>query len=1189
MESRRVVIGAFRRPKGSTMSCAPIISLGETGMEFRSRYLCGTRGTSRCIAAAIFHSSPSEDNGGSWNYTLRAGGALGTNGINVDTDSNDAQIYILPFQHSIDSAIGFITSNVSPDVLSRATYEYPFTSKTHQQWQDDNRLRFMNMIKDILATPFYLSVACILYQMAGFVVTEREIGMARLLDTMMPNRRRWLPQVARIVSHYIAFDILYAPGWIVAGAILGARCFLKTVVLIPILFNMLAGLSTTSLAIFAGSFFRNGQLRASSQLLRERFLLGKSTTLDAIAGISSISSGDITLGYRSPHDSFGYCPQMNILWDELTVEEHVKIFDRIKSLRKEKATQTEIKAVVESCDLTEKAHGLSKSLSGGQKRKFQLAMMFAGGSTVCCVDGVSSGVGPISRRKLWDILLPERGHRSIILTTHFLDEADLLSDRVAILSNGLLKATATSVELKQIHGGGYRTHDGSTVYFTGSSADTSRLLRWLELNGVQDYQVNGPTLEDVFFRLEENESVRHDKHASFDPTKPLLLKEGSESDEIQGLGNARGHVLNYRKQRFSRSPQTPPGAVTMVDTQPQFDFEVGQRFADLTPGGFFLGDQPTIAWRADGSPVFAHILQNLVNNQLLNITVNSSYEALGIPFVSNASGFLLFIVCFGLSTAVFPAFMGLYPTIERLRGIRAMHYSNGVHVVPLWLSYILFDFLFIASISIFSFTILAALSPILYANEYLLLILLLSLATFTIVAASQAIMFLIYFVVFIVVSINGDTSSQKSTLNIVYLALGLFSPAVSLSRSLFLASNAFGVACRDKRLASYPGAIDIYGGSILYLCLQSLALFANLIWRESGWVIRLWPRRKVNTIEDIELNLPTVLTYLTSGLRAYGLQKRFGKHIAVDEVSFGILRGECFALVGPNGAAISTTISMIRGDLRPRSRESEIVIDGILAMKHRSQARPKLGVCPQIDPLDNMTVNEHLLFYAKIRALNNAPQNVKRIMKTVGIEQYADRIATKLSGGNKRKLSLGIALIGSPSVLLLDEPSSGMDAVSKRVMWRTLSSIMPGRSLLLTTHSMEEANALTSSAGIIAGRMLASGTIEYLRRRYGDAYFVHLVHMEAPHTGAGEMEELKRWVQGEFPEAKIDRRSSYGQVKFELPFRETEGIRSLADVFARLEAKKKRLGVEYYSVSTATLDQIFLSVVGMHAPDETCQ
>src|SRR6266536_4543488 len=141
--------------------------------------------------------------------------------------------------------------------------------------------------------------------------------------------------------------------------------------------------------------------------------------------------------------------------------------------------------------------------------------------------------------------------------------------------------------------------------------------------------------------------------------------------------------------------------------------------------------------------------------------------------------------------------------------------------------------------------------------------------------------------------------------------------------------------------------------------------------------------------------------------------------------------------------------------------------------------------------MDQMTVLEHLQFYARVRGVADIEHNVQAVIKAVGLEVFSSRMAAKLSGGNKRKLSLGIALIGDPTVLLLDEPSSGMDAAAKRVLWKTLAAVVPGRSLLLTTHSMEEADALADRAGILAKKMLALGSTEYLRRKHGKGYHVH--------------------------------------------------------------------------------------------------
>lgn len=263
--------------------------------------------------------------------------------------------------------------------------------------------------------------------------------------------------------------------------------------------------------------------------------------------------------------------------------------------------------------------------------------------------------------------------------------------------------------------------------------------------------------------------------------------------------------------------------------------------------------------------------------------------------------------------------------------------------------------------------------------------------------------------------------------------------------------------------------------------------------------------------------------------------------------------------------------------------------------------------------MDQMTVVEHLRFYARVRGVAEIEHNVEAVIRAVGLQAFSGRMAAKLSGGNKRKLSLGIALIGNPTVLLLDEPSSGMDAAAKRVMWKTLAAVVPGRSLLLTTHSMEEADALANRAGIMAKRMLAMGTSDHLRRRHGDAYYIHLVMKSAPHTAPSEIASLRSWVLSHFPGADIEGKTYHGQIRFSVPAQRDEGKHdpkfAIADVdvdeikggmaattkgsdsgigslIAMLEDHREELGLEHYSVSPTTLDQVFLTIVGKHDVQE---
>lgn len=501
----------------------------------------------------------------------------------------------------------------------------------------------------------------------------------------------------------------------------------------------------------------------------------------------------------------------------------------------------------------------------------------------------------------------------------------------------------------------------------------------------------------------------------------------------------------------------------------------------------------------------------------------------------------------------------------------------------------------------------------------------------------DSVMFVCYLVAYICIITYAPAREIDSLLDVVHFIVATISPIGNLTRSMFISLNIFSILCKDNTVVPYPGEITLYGGPILYLILQSLALFCLLLWWDSGMVL-CGPRQSIKT-EDPEELIDTdedinkeILRASTSNdpLKVLRVSKHFGKYAAVQNITFGVESGEVFALLGPNGAGKSTTINLIRGDMRPTRDCGDIFVENISMSKHRAMARSHLGVCPQFDAMDQMTVLEHLRFYARIRGVTNVEYNVNQVIRAVGLLPYGHRMAAKLSGGNKRKLSLGIALMGNPTVLLLDEPSSGMDAASKRVMWRTLASIVPGRSLVLTTHSMEEADALANRAGIMAKKMLALGTTDHLRRRYGSSYNVHIVHREAPHTSSADMKRIRDWVSREFPTASIESKTYHGQLRFSVPISQsrilnkspaptldpiklhgdlhlfedddhstcvsdTENsssniqITGISSLFSLLEKNKSSLSFEYYSVSPATLDQVFLNIVGDNNVEEADQ
>ncbi|PNS14412.1 ATP-binding cassette sub-family A member 1 [Sphaceloma murrayae] len=1104
---------------------------------------------------------------------------------------------------------------------------------------------------------------------------------------------------------------------------------------------------------------------------------GKSTTMDMLAGLQAPTGGTIEID----GSSIGICPQKNVLWDELTCEEHVWIFNSLKSSTRDSATVN--RDLLISCDLKQKLKAKSQTLSGGQKRKLQLAMMLTGGSNLCLLDEVSSGLDPLSRRKIWDILLKERGNRSLLFSTHFLDEADYLSDTITVLSKGKLVAMGSSVELKQVHGGGYRVkiyntshfaepaewakldkhiHNDHVEYQLPDSAAATAFSKQLEDLGVTEYRVDGPTVEDVFLKLAAEAKAALATAAPTDHALdvPPLEKSASMASDEKALDLRPGRRLSlvgqtwvlFRKritilkrnvfpyacavlipivcaglitlflqgfeklscapreavrpsavynlatvatilQQGLKIPFGPPDALSpellriLTTGGPGNLTEAFQPVTSLTalndfiatnysttfPGGFFLDPSsgPTFAWRGNNLPGYALLVMNLMNNAQLDgqPLIQTGYQAFDRPFTPNTGDSLQAVLYFGLCMCIYPAFFALYPTQEKINKVRALHWSNGVRVLPLWTAYALFDLCFVLIVSAACAIVYATIADQIYFSSYLFLIFMLygvaamllsyilctfcksQLAAFAVAAGYQLSSFLIYFLAYLLIVTFAPAADITGLVTIAHFAIATITPSGNLLRALLLSYNQFSLLCDGQQVNSNAGDMTVFGGPILYLILHIIIFFLILLAIESGWRPPFPRLRNRNPSHDPETDIGEAVDAevlaeksrvetCSDELRVQHVSKRFGSNLAVDDNCFAVPRNQVFALLGPNGAGKSTTFGIIRGDVRPTG-SGDVLIEGISIVKDRAGARVHQGVCPQFDAMDAMTVTEHLEFYARARGVREVSHNVDAVIAAVGLEAYRRRIAGTLSGGNKRKLSLAIALVGDPTVLLIDEGSSGMDAAAKRVMWRTLREVSTGRSMVISTHAMEEADALAGRVGIMARRMLAIGSSDGLRRRYGDMLNVHVVRGDAPNTSADEMERLFAWVQRTFPGAVVEDRAFHGQVRFGVPNRRPRGAAprdeagktrdltgesssadtlsldpslspppppavpprsearpdpcppndgvadaGIASLFAKLEAAREELGIAFFAVNQPTLDSVFLSIVEKHKVQE---
>merc|ERR1712107_282014 len=237
---------------------------------------------------------------------------------------------------------------------------------------------------------------------------------------------------------------------------------------------------------------------------------------------------------------------------------------------------------------------------------------------------------------------------------------------------------------------------------------------------------------------------------------------------------------------------------------------------------------------------------------------------------------------------------------------------------------------------------------------------------------------------------------------------------------------------------------------------------------------------------------------------------------AVRGISFAAATGQVFGLLGVNGAGKTTTFKMLCGQVEPS--DDEVRIKGLDVSTHVHEVRKIIGYCPQFNALlDNLTVTEHLYLYARLKGLSgkSLKTEVEKQTNELDLTSFVDSRAGALSGGNKRKLSVAMAVIGEPLMVFLDEPSAGMDPVARRFMWSVVENIAERRKksvVILTTHSMDEADALCACIAIqVDGRFRCLGNGQQIKSRYGEGLELNV--KVAPPT-AEEVDELSRKIGG---------------------------------------------------------------------------
>ncbi|XP_008111746.2 glucosylceramide transporter ABCA12 isoform X1 [Anolis carolinensis] len=405
--------------------------------------------------------------------------------------------------------------------------------------------------------------------------------------------------------------------------------------------------------------------------------------------------------------------------------------------------------------------------------------------------------------------------------------------------------------------------------------------------------------------------------------------------------------------------------------------------------------------------------------------------------------------------------------------------------------------------------------------------------------------------------------------------------------------KAYGVVCPDRTFD-----LDRISSKLLGMFIQGTIFFSIRLLIDDGTIHKVWHKileflfNKVHGETPLQLDavdekedkdVQAERERVTLGLtdcdmlqlqnltKVYHLLHR--RISAVKNVSVGIPAGECFGLLGVNGAGKTTIFKMLTGDIGP-SGGRLLVRDETGSLNDINNSHWSLfGYCPQDDALDDLlTVEEHMYYYARLHGIpeKHIKGVVFHLLYRLNLMPYKHRITSMCSYGTNRKLSTALALLGKPSILLLDEPSSGMDPNAKRHLWKIITEEVQNQcSVILTSHSMEECEALcTRLAIMVNGRFQCMGSLQHIKSRFGKGFTVKL-HLN---NELDSIEKLTQFLQSNFPNTHL-KDHQLNMAEYHVPM----SAGGVANIFQLLETNKQKFNIRHFSVSQTTLEEVFIN------------
>lgn len=961
---------------------------------------------------------------------------------------------------------------------------------------------------------------------------------------------------------------------------------------------------------------------------------GKTTCINCVVGLIPMTSGEaMVCGYdvrtelESVRRNISVCPQDNPLYDVFTVRQHLMFFASLRGVS-EQVQETRVIEVLRALGIGEKVDQQCTTLSGGQKRRLWVASALLGDIPVIFLDEPTSGMDPSSRQHLWKLLLEMKSTgRSIIFTTHYLEEADVLADRKAVLARGRVEASGTSLDLKLQFGLGYQLQlqfpDG-VVPDPKALSDVSELIvkhiplatrkeedaasvsterrehivaftlafdqvdkfgpMLIELDskkqamGILTYSISMTTLEEVFMALGEKAE-----------------REAAES------GRAQGENTGFREVEQEADPEH--GEVYRADADERRSAKAIMRV------------RLRLA-TANRSAIFSVLVLPTMLN-LLAVFMEGGKSAAGGASSGQAVGLAIYPpMAFGISIVAFTL------QLVREKEVKTKHVSlaQGLQVRSFWLGTVMAHYL----VNVLNSLILVSAIliqgdqrltgngfPLILVEALIYPVCLLLMAynfsmLFTQVEFASKVLpltnILLGTVPTSVIYILLQNPQLQEGAEITHAVMSVTNPVYGLPGVILMMMSKGEMSLLGHLMS--PTASPLYGSIILCVVLTT-----NLIYQDARsrtaipgnyqefdgdhkdddvrgeedrveWMLSSEAQAAASPRQDAVVYHRLHHTYRTRNcctcFRRRGVAPV--ETPAVRGISLGIKAGECFGLLGPNGAGKTTTLAVLTGEVRPPTAgQVHILGHDVTTPEGMMEAYKNLGVCPQVDPLwENLTGKEHLMFFGRIKGVPEATlsRKVDDLLYRLGLNREdSNRKSTEYSGGMKRKLSLAIALIGRSPLLFLDEPSAAVDAGAKRHLWKVLRRRGREQTVVVTTHSMEEAEALCDRIAIqVRGQLRCLGSPDHIKKEYGSGCQLELFCDCRGADAESKAQELRGFVETLAPGSghRLEHHGT-GRFLFQLP-----KDSSLGQIFLGVEQNKIALGISYYFINQPSLEQVFV-------------